>query len=404
MSAGTQDIRLTTRYDETDLGVSLFASIHEFGHGFYESDVDPAMERTSLSSVTSMSLHESQSRMWENLVGRGLPMWRFFYPRLQATFPDQFGNVELDEFYGAINKVQPSLIRVEADEATYNLHIILRFELEQEILSGELPLEDLPEAWNARMADYLGIDVPDDTRGVLQDVHWSGGAIGYFPTYALGNVVSVQLWDKLRGELPDLDAQFEKGEFGELAGWLRDNLHVHGRKYTSKEMLERIVGGGMDPGAVPPVPEGEARRDLRPPGRGRRHCLGRGLNVPGVTQLGRVIVPVSDQDAAIAFYTDKLGFTVSADIPYGEGDRWVEVEPPGGGTGIALSRGMGEFQPGRETGIALTSPDPRADYEELKGNGVDVDEELMGGDGTVPLLFMFRDGDGNGLMIVEEES
>jgi len=248
MSAGTTDIRLTTRYDETDLSVSLFASIHEFGHGFYEANVDPAMERTSLSSVTSMSLHESQSRMWENLVGRGLPTWRFFYPRLQATFPDQFGDVELDEFYGAINKVQPSLIRVEADEATYNLHIILRFELEQEILSGELSLEDLPEAWNARMADYLGIDVPDDTRGVLQDVHWSGGAIGYFPTYALGNVVSVQLWDKLRGELPDLDAQFEKGEFGDLAGWLRENLHVHGRKYTSKEMLERIVGGPMDPG------------------------------------------------------------------------------------------------------------------------------------------------------------
>ena len=156
------------------------------------------MERTSLSSVSSMSLHESQSRMWENLVGRGLPMWRFFYPRLQETFPAQFGDVELDVYYGAINKVQPSLIRVEADEATYNLHIILRFELEQEILSGDLPLEDLPEAWNARMAEYLGIDVPDDTRGVLQDVHWSGGAIGYFPTYALGNVVSVQLWDKIR--------------------------------------------------------------------------------------------------------------------------------------------------------------------------------------------------------------
>ena len=183
MSAGTKDIRLTTRYDETDLSVSLFATIHEFGHGFYEANADPAFERTSLSSVTSMSLHESQSRMWENLVGRGLPAWRFFYPRLQAAFPAQFGDVELDEYYGAINKVQPSLIRVEADEATYNLHIILRFELEQEILSGELPLADLPEAWNARMAEYLGIDVPDDAQGVLQDVHWSGGAIGYFPTY-----------------------------------------------------------------------------------------------------------------------------------------------------------------------------------------------------------------------------
>jgi carboxypeptidase Taq len=248
MSAGTNDIRLTTRYDETDLGVSLFASIHEFGHGFYEAGVDPAYERTPLASVTSMSLHESQSRMWENLVGRSLPTWRFFYPKLQAAFPSQFGDVELETFYGAINRVAPSLIRVEADEATYNMHIILRFELEQEMLSGDLPLEDLPEAWNSRMAEYLGVDVPDDTHGVLQDIHWSGGAIGYFPTYSLGNVVSVQLWDKARGDVSDLDSQFERGEFGELSAWLRENLHRHGRKYTSKEMLERITGGGMDPG------------------------------------------------------------------------------------------------------------------------------------------------------------
>jgi carboxypeptidase Taq len=247
MSAGTTDIRLTTRYDETDLSVSLFASIHEFGHGYYEAGVDPALERTVLSSVTSMSLHESQSRMWENLVGRGLPAWRFFYPKLQEAFPSQFGSVQLDDYYRAINKVQPSLIRVEADEATYNLHIILRFELEQQILSGELPLEDLPEAWNARMAEYLGVQVPDDAHGVLQDVHWSGGAIGYFPTYALGNVISVQLWEQLRADLPDLDSQFERGEFGELGNWLRQNLHRHGRKYTSKEMLDRIVGGPMDP-------------------------------------------------------------------------------------------------------------------------------------------------------------
>jgi carboxypeptidase Taq len=247
MSAGTTDIRLTTRYDENDLGVSLFATIHEFGHGYYEAGVDRALERTVLSSVTSMGLHESQSRMWENLVGRGLPAWRYFYPKLQETIPDQFGNVELDEYYRAINKVQPSLIRVEADEATYNLHIILRFELEQQILSGDIPLEDLPEAWNTRMEEYLGIQVPDDAHGVLQDVHWSGGAIGYFPTYALGNVISVQLWDQLRSELPDLDTQFEQGEFGELGKWLRENLHRHGRKYTSREMLERIVGGPMDP-------------------------------------------------------------------------------------------------------------------------------------------------------------
>ena len=205
-------------------------------------------------------------------------------------------------FYGAINKVQPSLIRVEADEATYNLHIILRFELEQEILSGELALEDLPEAWNARMAEYLGIDVPDDARGVLQDVHWSGGAIGYFPTYALGNVISVQLWDQAARRPPDLDAQFEQGEFGELGDWLRENLHRHGRKYTSTEMLDRIVGRPDGPGAVPALPEGEARRDLRAAGRDRRRPSKRSLrrrrrrrNVRGrrfVFDVGRSSPPV----------------------------------------------------------------------------------------------------------------
>ena len=246
MSAAITDIRLTTRYNEDDLN-SFFAATHEFGHGFYENGIADRLDRTPLAQVTSMSLHESQSRMWENLVGRGLPFWRHFHPRLQAAFPEQFGKVELEEFYRAINKVEPSLIRIEADEATYNLHIILRFELEQEILEGGLELSDLPSAWNTRMTEYLGVDVPDDAHGVLQDVHWSGGAIGYFPTYSLGNVVSVQLWEHVREALPDLDAQFERGEFGDLASWLRENLHQHGRKFTSKEMLERVVGGGFDP-------------------------------------------------------------------------------------------------------------------------------------------------------------
>ena len=247
MSAATTDIRLTTRYDEGDMN-SLMAAIHEFGHGFYEAGIDRRLERTPLSQVTSMSLHESQSRMWENLVGRSLPFWKHFYPQLQAAYPGQFDDVELDEFYRAINKVEPSLIRIEADEATYNLHIILRFELEQEILDGSLDLADLPEAWNARMTEYMGVDVPDDAHGVLQDVHWSGGAIGYFPTYSLGNVISVQLWDQLREAIPDLDQQFERGEFGELSSWLRENLHRNGRKFTSKETLERLVGGGIDSG------------------------------------------------------------------------------------------------------------------------------------------------------------
>ena len=247
MSAATTDIRLTTRYDEGDMN-SLMAAIHEFGHGFYEAGIDPGLERTPLSQVTSMSLHESQSRMWENLVGRSLPFWKHFYPQLQAAYPGQFDDVELEEFYRAINKVEPSLIRIEADEATYNLHIILRFELEQEILDGSLDLADLPEAWNARMTEYMGVDVPDDAHGVLQDVHWSGGAIGYFPTYSLGNVISVQLWDQVREAIPDLDQQFERGEFGELSSWLRENLHRNGRKFTSKETLERLVGGGIDSG------------------------------------------------------------------------------------------------------------------------------------------------------------
>jgi carboxypeptidase Taq len=185
--------------------------------------------------------------MWENLVGRSLPFWKFFYPRLRESFPEQLGSFELDDWFRYVNRVEPSWIRVEADEATYNLHIIVRFELEQEILSGAVALEELPEAWNARFADYLGLDVPDDRRGILQDMHWAGGHIGYFPTYALGNVISAQLWERIREELPDLDDQFEQGEFGGLREWLRDNLHAQGRKFTPVETLERVVGGPIDP-------------------------------------------------------------------------------------------------------------------------------------------------------------
>src|SRR5919201_1768108 len=178
--------------------------MHECGHGLYEHQIDPQLERTPLARGTSLGVHESQSRMWENLVGRSLPFWRFFFPALQRTFPDQLSGVDVETWHRAVNRVQPSLIRVEADEVTYNLHIILRFELEQEIIDGRIPLADVPEAWNARVKEYLGIDVPDDARGVLQDVHWSFGGLGYFPTYSLGNVVSVQIWEKVREAVPEL--------------------------------------------------------------------------------------------------------------------------------------------------------------------------------------------------------
>jgi carboxypeptidase Taq len=238
---GVTDIRITTRYFREHLG-GLFGTMHEFGHGLYERQIDPSLERTPLSRGVSLGLHESQSRMWENLVGRSLPFWRHFFPRLQELNPQALGGYDVEQWYREVNSISPSLIRVEADEATYNLHIILRFELEQAMLADEFPLEQLPEEWNRRMWDYLGIEVPSDTEGVLQDVHWSGGSVGYFPTYALGNLISAQIWEKVVADLPDLDSAIEAGEFASLRDWLREHLHRHGRKYTPGETLERVVG------------------------------------------------------------------------------------------------------------------------------------------------------------------
>src|SRR5207248_2072714 len=226
----------------------LFATMHEFGHGLYEHQVDPSLERTPLCSGVSLAMHESQSRMWENLVGRSLPFWRFFFPRLVELFPDALTGIDADDWYREVNTVSPSLIRVEADEATYNLHIILRFELEQELLAGSFPLEQLPEEWNRRMWEYLGVEVLDDARGVLQDVHWASGSIGYFPTYALGNLMSAQLWERITADLPGLEGEFEQGEFGALRDWLRENVHRHGRKFTPPELLQRATGtASIDP-------------------------------------------------------------------------------------------------------------------------------------------------------------
>ena len=242
---GHRDIRLTTNFSPDDLS-SLFGTMHEFGHGVYEWGVDEAFARTPLHSGVSLGLHESQSRTWENLVGRSRSFWRYFYPQLQETFASQLGSVDEEEFYRAVNKVQPSLIRIDADEVTYNLHIILRFELEQDLIEGRIAVADLPDAWNARMKDYLGVDVPDDAHGVLQDMHWAGGGFGYFPTYALGNVISVQIWDRAKEDLGDLDERFERGEFGDLREWLREHLYRLGSKFTPQETIERVTGSPID--------------------------------------------------------------------------------------------------------------------------------------------------------------
>ncbi|HKG24369.1 MAG TPA: carboxypeptidase M32, partial [Thermomicrobiales bacterium] len=225
----------------------LFGTIHECGHGLYEAGVSPSLERTPLARGCSMALHESQSRLWENQVGRGRPFWRFAFPLLVQEFPEQFTGTDEETVYRAVNRMKPSLIRVEADELTYPLHIILRFELERELFEGNLSAADLPDAWNARMREYLGIEVPDVADGVLQDVHWANGLFGYFPTYALGTVVAAQIWRRVRGIFPDLDEQLAAGDFMGLREWLREQLHQYGRTFTPKETIVRVAGEPIDP-------------------------------------------------------------------------------------------------------------------------------------------------------------
>lgn len=246
-SFGIGDVRITTRVIENLMTSAMFSTMHEAGHGMYQQGLDKKHSRTILANGASMAIHESQSRLWENLVGRSRAFWRFFYPKLQATFPTQLGNVPMESFYKAVNKVQPSFIRTESDEATYNLHVMLRLELEIALMEGKLAVADLPQAWNARMQEYLGVTPSNDREGVLQDVHWSGGMIGYFPTYALGNLVSVQLWEVINKDIPDLEAQIEQGQFGKLLGWLREKVHRHGAKYDPQDLVQRVTGSKIDP-------------------------------------------------------------------------------------------------------------------------------------------------------------
>jgi len=241
------DVRITTRYEEDNPLAMVFSTMHEAGHAMYEQGVNPAYDRTPISGGTSLAVHESQSRLWENLVGRSLPFWEHFYLVFKKLFPSQLDGVSLKSFYKGINKVQPSLIRVNADEATYNLHVMLRLELEIGMVEGKIAVKDLPELWNTKMQEYLGITPPDDARGVLQDIHWSTGAIGYFSTYALGNLVSVQLWEKINKDIRDLEEQIRKGDFSELLGWLRKNIHQHGQKYEPQKLVEMVTGSKISP-------------------------------------------------------------------------------------------------------------------------------------------------------------
>ena len=243
---GHGDVRITTRFDPGWLSPALFGIMHEAGHALYTQGVNPDYARTPLDGGTSMGVHESQSRLWENLVGRSRTFWAYYYPKLREVFPEALKRVDAEGFYRAINVLEPSEIRVEADEVTYNLHILLRFELEAALIEGSLSVADLPAAWNAKMEEYLGIVPKNDSAGVLQDIHWADGLFGYFPTYTIGNVLSVQLFDAALKANPGIPEQIENGEFSVLLGWLRENVHRHGSRYFPDELIERVTGRHLD--------------------------------------------------------------------------------------------------------------------------------------------------------------
>ncbi|MCF6176346.1 MAG: carboxypeptidase M32 [Victivallaceae bacterium] len=239
---GLGDVRITTRIAEDDFFSGLGSSMHEAGHAMYEQGIDRKFDRTPLGSGTSLGIHESQSRLWENMVGRSREFCQYLYPQAVKMFPEALVGIDNEAFYRGINRVAPSLIRVEADEASYNLHIMLRFEIELGLLNGEFAVADLSEVWNSKMADYLGVMPENDRVGVLQDVHWSCGLFGYFPTYAIGNLVAAQLWEKIVEDIPGLGNFISQGEFSELREWLRKNIHCHGAKFTPQELVRKVTG------------------------------------------------------------------------------------------------------------------------------------------------------------------
>jgi carboxypeptidase Taq len=239
---GPGDCRLTTRYDEHHFPGAFFGTLHEAGHGIYEQGLDAEYFGTPMGDTTSLGIHESQSRMWENFVGRSRSFWNYFFQPAQQAFPEALTGVAMEDFYAAINDVRPSFIRVEADEVTYNLHIMLRFELEQPLITGDLKPADLPGVWNETFERYFGMRPTDDAHGCLQDIHWSGGLIGYFPTYSLGNMYAAQFFDSAREQLGDLDEQFRRGEFQPLKAWLTENIHCRGKQYPAPKLVEVVTG------------------------------------------------------------------------------------------------------------------------------------------------------------------
>jgi carboxypeptidase Taq len=240
------DVRITTRVYENDLGQALFSTIHEMGHALYEQGINREYEGTPLAGGTSSGVHESQSRLWENMVGRSQSFWKYFYPQLQAAFPTQLDNVSLDTFYRAINKVGKSLIRTDADEVTYNLHVMIRFDLELQMLEGSLEVRDLPEAWNERYRSDLGIVPQTDRDGVLQDVHWYTGQIGgMFQGYTLGNLISAQFFEAALEAHPEISSEIAQGHCITLHNWLKDKIYQHGCKYTATELIRGVTGANL---------------------------------------------------------------------------------------------------------------------------------------------------------------
>jgi carboxypeptidase Taq len=241
------DVRMTTRYNADQPLDALFSSIHETGHGLYEQGLPPEHLGTALGIHAGMAMHESQSRMWENQVARSRGFWRHFEPRWRALFPTQTAAVNSDELYLAVNAVEPTLIRVDADEVTYNLHIVLRFELEKKLFAGQLAVRDLPAAWRVASRELIGLEPSNDREGVLQDVHWSDGAFGYFPSYCLGNMIAAQLWARVLTVRPGIEEEFARGDFSWLLGWLRENIHAEGRRCSALELVQRVTGDELTP-------------------------------------------------------------------------------------------------------------------------------------------------------------